>query len=253
MTERRTHWTAADLLDYEFPPPVWIVEKLLTAGLTVFAGAPKLGKSWLALAVCSAVSVGGCVLGKIAVPQHMVLYLALEDPGRRLQSRLRQIGARRTREMVVFTEWSRGQDGIKKLREFLNTYRGTRLVVIDTWARFWRVTDGNDYNEVTRATAEVKAVADEYDVAIVLVHHTRKADVTDPIDSVLGSVGLAAVADTTWVLKRGRGKREAVLSVTGRDIVEDEYALRFAPECGKRQFYPTRERKAAFNWSGSRL
>lgn len=231
MSERKTLWTCAELLDHTFPPIPWVIPELLTSGLTVLAGAPKLGKSWLALAVCFAVSVGGRVLGHVEVPQYMTLYLALEDTARRLQSRLQQIGATHSRELVVATEWSRGRDGIRQLREFLDSYRGTKLVVIDTWARFWRVADGNDYQEVTYAAAELKAVADEYDVAIVLVHHARKAEVADFVDAILGSVGLGAAADTTWVLNRGRGKRDAVLSVTGRDIEENEFALRFDAEC----------------------
>jgi RecA-family ATPase len=49
------------------------------------AGAPKLGKSWLGLGLRIAVAGGGHALGKIAVTQGDVLYLALEDNARRLR------------------------------------------------------------------------------------------------------------------------------------------------------------------------
>src|SRR5690606_30802768 len=42
-------FTAVDLMKREFPEPKWIVEGLLPEGLTLFAGPPKIGKSWLAL------------------------------------------------------------------------------------------------------------------------------------------------------------------------------------------------------------
>ena len=82
---RRTSWTARDLLAAELPAPKYAVEGLFPEGLTFMAGAPKLGKSWLGLGLRIAVASGGHALGKIAVTQGDVLYLALEDNARRLR------------------------------------------------------------------------------------------------------------------------------------------------------------------------
>jgi hypothetical protein len=60
---------------------------------------------------------------------------------------------------------------------------------------------------------------------LVAVHHTRKSESSDFIDSVSGSQGIAGSADFVLVLSRKRHSDEAVLSVTGRDIAEAEYAL----------------------------
>ena len=56
----------------------------------LLVGAPKIGKSWLVLAVALAAAEGGRALG-IEVPQRPVLYLALEDGHRRLQDRCRRL------------------------------------------------------------------------------------------------------------------------------------------------------------------
>jgi len=225
--ERKTQWTSAELLSFEFPPIVWVVPQLLTSGLTILVGAPKLGKSWLVLAIAFAVSEGGSVLSKIHVPCYDVLYLALEDPPRRLQTRLRKIGATASDRFHIATSWRPGADGIADLREWMTRHPETKLIVIDTWGRWAAVRDGNDYTEVTCAAAVLKEVADEFDIAIIAVHHTRKAGVQDFLEATLGSTGLAAAADSTMVLRRGRGNREATLSVTGRDIEECEYVLAF--------------------------
>jgi hypothetical protein len=74
-----------DLLAAELPAPKYAVEGLFPEGLTFMAGAPKLGKSWLGLGLRIAVASGGHALGKIAVTQGDVLYLALEDNARRLR------------------------------------------------------------------------------------------------------------------------------------------------------------------------
>lgn len=225
-------WTASELLSYEFPPVVWVVPKLITPGLTLLVGAPKLGKSWLALAIGYAVSVGGAVLARIQVPQFDVLYLALEDTPRRLQSRLLKIGATSSERFHIATVWKAGDEGIAWLHRWMENYPQTKLIIIDTWGRWSSVRDGNDYGEVTAQASALKAVADHHDVAIVAVHHSRKADVTDFLDATLGSTGLAAAADSTMVLRRGRGNREATLSVTGRDIEEVEYVLHFDSDTG---------------------
>src|SRR5690606_9258812 len=80
--------TAQELMTRQFPPPRWAIPDLLPEGLTVLAGKPKCGKSWLALNIAFAVASGGQALGYINVQKGEVLYLALEDSPRRLQGRL---------------------------------------------------------------------------------------------------------------------------------------------------------------------
>ena len=57
------------------------------------------------------------------------------------------------------------------------------------------------------------------------MHHTRKAESEDFVDSISGTQGLAASVDFVLVLARKRHSDTAILSVTGRDIEEAEYAL----------------------------
>jgi len=59
--------------------------------LTILAGRPKIGKSGLALNIAIAVASGGLVFGSVQVETGSVLYLALVDTQRRLQSRLEQV------------------------------------------------------------------------------------------------------------------------------------------------------------------
>lgn len=59
-----------------------------------------------------------------------------------------------------------------------------------------------------------------------------KADAEDFLETVSGSHGLAGAADAVSVLKRSRGSADAVLNITGRDVEEAQYALKFSPEAG---------------------
>jgi hypothetical protein len=83
--------TAAELAERDFPPVAFVVPGYVAEGLTVIAGRPKTGKSWLALGWAIAVATGGVALGSIEVEAGDVLYLALEDNQRRLKKRLEQI------------------------------------------------------------------------------------------------------------------------------------------------------------------
>jgi hypothetical protein len=242
MTElaepRRTSWTAADLLAVELPEPRWAIEGLVPEGLTFFAGAPKLGKSWLGLGLGVAIASGGCALGRVQVEGGDCLYLALEDNPRRLQGRLRMIlnGDRPPEVLFVETEWPRlDEGGIGQLEAWLDEHPAARLVVIDVYPRvrpYSGERSGNLYQSDYDAASLLQALAVRYGVAIVALYHTRKAEASDFVETVTGTFGTAGAADTIIVVKRARGEADATLHITGRDVAEQELALRFAPDAG---------------------
>ena len=107
-------------------------------------------------------------------------------------------------------------------------------MVIDTLARVRpRRRPGADlYEEDAALGAQLQALAIKHSVALVMVHHVRKALADDFLDTVSGSTGLTGVADAVLVLTRQRGEADAVLHVTGRDIEEASHALQFDPQRG---------------------
>jgi hypothetical protein len=221
----------SDLLAMDIPPVRWIVPDLLPEGLTLLCGKPKLGKSWLSLAVALAVSSGGRAIGHIPVERGPVLYLALEDNQRRLRSRMVKLIGERTLDMDFWyeTEWPRlNKGGLSRLNAWLSAHPDTRLVVIDTlgMVRSETMGKGNPYADDYAAMGELKAIADKYKISILAVHHRTKAETEDYLDSVAGSTGLIGAVDGFMVLERKRGEVEAGLFITGRDIeIEQEIAL----------------------------
>ncbi len=236
-SRKQTSWTAEELLAAELPEPRYAVAGLLPEGLTFMCGAPKLGKSWLGLALGIAVAAGGYALGTIEVERGETLYLALEDNARRLQSRLRLLlrGAGAPTGLYLETEWPRLDDGgAERLIGWLDQHPLARLVVVDVYPRIRP--HSRDRSNLFQADYEgaslLQALAVSYGVAVVCVYHTRKAESSDFVETVQGTFGTAAAADTIMVLKRARGEADATLHVTGRDIAEQELALRFAPDAG---------------------
>jgi hypothetical protein len=88
------------------------------------------------------------------------------------------------------------------------------------------------YDADYAAIGHAKKLADEHGVAVVLVHHVRKAGAEDFLEAVSGTNGLAGAADATLVLRRPRGEADGILAVTGRDVDESERALRFTADNG---------------------
>ena len=79
--------TAEDLQNRTYDPTSFLVDELIPEGLHILAGAPKIGKSWLALWLCLCVSQGQ-PLWNFETTQGEVLYLSLEDSFQRIQTRL---------------------------------------------------------------------------------------------------------------------------------------------------------------------
>ena len=79
--------TAEQLQNAPYSPVPFLVDELLPEGLHILAGAPKIGKSWLALWLCLCVAQGQA-LWNFATTQGEALYLSLEDSFQRIQTRL---------------------------------------------------------------------------------------------------------------------------------------------------------------------
>ena len=79
-----------ELYEMSFAPRTPVIEGLLHCGTYIFAGSPKIGKSFFMSQVGYHVATG-IPLWDYPVRQGSVLYLALEDEYSRLQSRLNQM------------------------------------------------------------------------------------------------------------------------------------------------------------------
>jgi hypothetical protein len=163
--------SAAEIARMEFPPISWIVPNLVAPGLTIFSGAEKLDKSWLSMGIGIALATGGRALGRIKTDQATVLYLALEDTDKRLNFRIKQLHAETVENLLFINRW---EGGITALREYLKENPAIRFVIIDTLVKFFPTVDFNDYSGMTNALTPLKYIADEMDIGIMLITHTKK-------------------------------------------------------------------------------
>jgi AAA domain len=213
-----------------FPPLEWSVDGIVPEGFGLLVAPPKAGKSWMVAGIGLACAAGGYALGKIAVDQRPVLYLALEDGHRRLQSRFRTLmeGQPIPKRMEVITK-AQAFEVPAMIEEWLGRHPGEKpLIILDTLGKVKppKRAGEDSYAADYAIGGRLKDLIDAVPGATLLVvHHTRKAESDDFVDAVSGTQGIAGSADFILVLRRKRQSAEAVLSVTGRDVPENEYAL----------------------------
>ena len=239
---------------YQSRPP--IIDGLLYPGTYLFAGAPKVGKSFLMAQLAYHVSMG-LPLWDYPVHKGTVLYLALEDDHRRLQERLyRMFGMDGTNDLL-FSICAKqvgngleddhrrlqerlyrmfGMDGTndllfsicakqvgngleEQLKRFVQEHPDTKLIIIDTLQKI-REAGGDKYSYANdyEVVGKLKRLADACGVCLLLVHHTRKQQADDKFDMISGTNGLSGAADGAFLLqKEKRTDGTATLDVVGRD------------------------------------
>ena len=222
-----------EIMTTVYKPIEFVVDNLLAQGLYILAGAPKVGKSWLALDMCLSIAKGEKVLGQ-QTTQGTALYLCLEDSYVRIQNRLYEITdvpAERLHFVIMSESIGNGLE--EEIENFKNEHYDLKVVFIDTLQKVRNESEsgyGTDYKELS----VMKALADKLEITIVVVHHTRKCADSDPFNMISGSTGLSGCVDGSMVLiESKRGSRTAKLHCVGRDIENAEINLQFDSDLKK--------------------
>lgn len=199
---RNQQWQMNELYEnvYQSRPPV--IDGLLYSGTYLFAGAPKVGKSFFMAQLAYHVSTGK-KLWDYEVRQGTVLYLALEDDYQRLQDRMsRMFGVEGTDHLhfaVYAKQLGAGLD--EQLKKFLREHKDTRLIIIDTLQKIREVsTDAYSYANDYEIVGKMKQFADQHGICLLLVHHTRKQQAGDRFEMISGTTGLLGCADGAFLI-----------------------------------------------------
>ena len=118
-----------ELFDTQYRSKQPLIDGLLYPGTYIFAGSPKLGKSFLMAQLAYHVSTG-TPLWNYTTRKGTVLYLALEDDYRRLQERLyRMFGTESTDNLYFSVSASQLGNGLdEQLARFVAEHKDTKLI-----------------------------------------------------------------------------------------------------------------------------
>lgn len=208
------------------PEPKWVVPGYVTDGLTLFAGASKVGKSFMCLDIAASVAAG-CESRLGPVCEHGdVLYIAAEDSAQRVVSRMSEWNPN-------MEDWPMGSLSLKfapmaktggeYTQEWIESVANPRLVILDTLAR--TVADGDVRKGAYKADVDKMAKVQEFahasGVPVLVVTHTNQVKMeegSDWMDKVSGTTGIIGTADNIMFLNAKRGEAEGTLHITGRDV-----------------------------------
>lgn len=216
----------ATLMSMPLQPLRFVVDSLISQGLHVLAGSPKVGKSWLALWLSVMVAKGEPVWG-MQTRQGTTLYLCLEDSRLRIQNRLFEIMEDAPPSVHFCTDAFIIGDGLEeRIESFIDEHPDTVFIIIDTLQMVRGTGYDNTYANDYRDLSVLKKLADKHGVVILLIHHLRKESADDVFNRISGTTGVQGAVDSSYTFiedKRGSGK--AKLSCIGRDIEYREICL----------------------------
>ena len=165
-----------EIYDTVFQPKTQIIEGMLQTGAYLFVGAPKIGKSFLMAQIGYCVSKGLPFWG-FKIYQGTVLYLALEDDYSRIQQRLCTMFGEEDNDNLYFATRSQNlSEGLRQqLEKFLSEHPDTKLIIIDTLHKIReKGSDKYSYANDNDVASAVKEFAEQHNICILAVHHTRK-------------------------------------------------------------------------------
>ena len=192
----------------------WLVEELWGAhSVGVIGGAPKCAKTWLGLDLALSVATGTACLGKYAVPEPgpVLVYLA-EDALPVVRERVAGMARHRGLdlgpvEIHVITAPTLRLDRDRDRTRLLETTKRLRprLLLLDPLVRLHGI-DENNAGEVAELLAYFRSLQRQFDLSVLLVHHTRK-DAAGGVaagQGLRGSGDIHAFGDSNLYLRRTR-------------------------------------------------
>lgn len=225
-----TPQSAEALIHTQHAPLRYFVTDILVEGLTLLAGKPKKGKSYLALDMALAIACGREAFRKFRTEKARVLFVSLEDGERRLQRRLLTIQPNLQRVdnlSFLYTFPRLGAGALEALTHYSAAYQ---VIIIDTLGRILpeespRRQSLSEYQMITDVLGAIQKLAEDKHMAIMPIDHLRKASSEDDTDGIIGSQGKAGAADNLLFYTRKGEETDGVLKVLGRDLETEKFVM----------------------------
>lgn len=222
--ELTTNKLSADLVclaDIEPEEIEWLWPDRIAIGkLTMIAGDPGLGKSFVTLDIASRVSRGtpwpctGDTQNKVS---GVVILSAEDDPADTIRPRLDAAGADVTRISIMRAARRRDPatgeplvshfnlaTDVPALRDAIRRVEDCRLVVIDPISAYCGNLDSHKNTDVRGILAPLSELAAELRVAVVAVSHLNKSTGGPAIYRTMGSLAFVAAGRAAWVIVKDK-------------------------------------------------
>ncbi|MFC1944614.1 AAA family ATPase [Chloroflexota bacterium] len=180
--------------DVEAETVSWLCYPYIPQGkLTLLEGDPGVGKSWLSLAIATAVSIGKGLPGMEATESATVVLASAEDGlGDTIRPRLDAMGADARNIHAIKGALDFGTDGLVRLEGFIREVKPTLVIIDPLVAYIGAGVDFHRANETRGVMAQLADIAERHSTAILAVRHLTKGSTSKPIYRGLGSIDITA-------------------------------------------------------------
>jgi len=219
-----TSYLLKDLINHQVKEINYLVDKIIPdAGLVIFAGNPKSGKTFFAIQLALAIANGKTFLDYPTTKGFASCHF-FEDNKDRLKRRLNSMNIKKKEYDNIQINHQRisiNNGLIEKMESELLLHPSAKLFIIDTLQDAKGAGgSGNAYENDQLRLAPLQSFAMKNKVVVFCIHHLKKSkkDMDDDIQRLSGSMAISGAADLIMQLKKERGKTSAELSIEGRDI-----------------------------------
>jgi len=217
--------------------------------LTLLAGDPGLGKSFVTLDLASRVSTGDAWPDMPLLkqtPGDVILLNAEDDLADTIAPRLDKMNADDTRILALEGIESNGkrrhfslEADLPRLEEVLIDNAQTRLVVIDPIAAYCGAVDSHKNSDVRGLLAPLAELAGRHRVAIVSVTHLSKSGGTKAVYRAMGSLAFTAAARAVWAVTKDADDPQRRLFLPAKlNLATDPDGLAYRIENGRVAWEP---------------
>ncbi len=207
--------------EVEMVPIQWLWEDRIALGkITVVAGQPGLGKSQITAMLCAHLTAEKSFPdGTKPCIGSALIISAEDDVADTVKPRLIAAGAdlkkchfldgikTNINGETAIRLFALEQD-IEPLENALRANRDIRMIIIDPVSAYHGKTDGHGNAEIRSLLMPYSKLAAEYDIAIILITHFNKSTSQEPLERVIGSIGLIAAARAGYAVIKGEKKDE---------------------------------------------
>jgi hypothetical protein len=226
------------LSDVKPEPVAWLWPDRIALGkLTLIAGDPGLGKSFLTLDMAARVSRGWAwpdTPGVATAPGGVVLLSAEDAVADTIRPRLDAAGADVARIVALEAIRSVGDNGRESARTFdlsrdlpaleeaIRSVEGCRLVVIDPVTAYLGGVDSHKNADIRGLLAPLGAIAERHRVAMIAVTHLNKSGGGPAIYRATGSLAFAAAARAAWAVSKDKDepRRRLLLPIKNNNATD---------------------------------
>lgn len=218
------HLDGDTIMKKDIPAPTWIVEDIISEGLTLAVASPKIGKTRTLSKLSDQVSQGQLVFNRLHPLKCDVLYLDMDDSLYQIKNRMiidkHTVDNKNLHYCHLESDVRKIDTGlVVQIEREIKKNPEIKLVVIDVFASVKPTQEkkGNAFYNEFGDLITLKVLAANLRIAIVVVHHTKKGDTKDDLlDQISGTKGLTACADGILLMWRKRGATLLNLFRTGK-------------------------------------